>query len=106
MIASDAFLSFYDLSNVGNPLLEAMMCKKPIITLDNGDTGKIIKNKINGILLSVDEIDKIPEMMTLLIEDKEFATKISNGARKTADDEFWTWKERINSELLIVENLL
>lgn len=33
------FLSFYNLSNVGNPLLEAMMAGKCIITLNNGDTG-------------------------------------------------------------------
>lgn len=106
MIACDAFLSFYDLSNVGNPLLEAMMCEKPIITLDNGDTGKLIKDKINGILISPNELNKIPEMMNLLIEDKEFSYKISKGAKNTADTEFWSWEERIHSELSVVEKLL
>ena len=34
--AADIFLSFYDWSNVGNPLLEAMMSGKCIVTLNNG----------------------------------------------------------------------
>ena len=39
---ADIFLSFYDWSNVGNPLLEAMMGGKCIVTLNNGDTGRFI----------------------------------------------------------------
>ena len=38
MTIADIFLSFYDLSNVGNPLLEALSLGKPIITYNVGDT--------------------------------------------------------------------
>jgi len=105
MVAADVFLSFYDLSNVGNPLMEAMMCGKPIITLDVGDTGELIKNNENGILLPKDDLEKIPEMMSLLIENKNLANKIACGARRTAYNEFWTWEERISAEIAKVETL-
>ncbi len=46
--AADVFLSLNDLSNVGNPLLEAMACAKPIVTLDNGATGELIRDGETG----------------------------------------------------------
>jgi len=106
MAAADVFLSFYDLSNVGNPLMEAMMCGKPIITLDVGDTREIIRNDENGILLSANEINVIPVMMKRLIEDKEYSLKIATGAKVYADREFWTWDVRIASEIKEVGALL
>lgn len=106
MIAADAFLSFYDLSNVGNPLMEAMMCGKPIITLDVGDTKELIKNNENGILLPVNKLQDIPDKMIKIIEDKNFAFKIASGALKTAQSEFWSWEERISVEISKVELLL
>lgn len=106
MVAADTFLSFYDLSNVGNPLMEAMMSGKPIITLDVGDTGELIKNNENGILLPMDQLDKIPEMMMKIIENKDFTDKIAANALQTAKSEFWTWDERIAVEISKVESLL
>lgn len=106
MLAADVFLSFYDLSNVGNPLMEAMMCGKPIITLDVGETSDLIKNNVNGVLLPIEELSKIPEKMIQLIEDKEFAIKIGSAALKTAHTEFWSWEERISAEITKVESLL
>jgi len=106
MVAADTFLSFYDLSNVGNPLMEAMMSGKPIITLDVGDTGELIKNNENGILFPMDQLDKIPEMMMKIIENKDFTDKIAANALQTAKSEFWTWDERIAVEISKVESLL
>lgn len=106
LIAADAFISLYDLSNVGNPLLEAMMCGKPIITLDVGDTRELVKNEENGILISINELEKIPEMMNRLIEDKYFLNKIATKALATASNEFWDWNERISSEISIAQSLL
>lgn len=106
MVAADAFLSFYNISNVGNPLMEAMMCGKPIITLDVGDTSELIKNGENGILLSLDNLSQISHMMNKIIEDKEFRDNLSMGALKTAHREFWNWDDRISAEISKVSLLL
>lgn len=106
MIAADAFLSFYNLSNVGNPLMEAMMCGKPIVTLDVGDTNELIKNGENGVLLSPDKLDEIPNILIKIIENKKFCRKIATGALQTAHTEFWSWEERISTEISEVESLL
>lgn len=47
---SDVFLSHYELSNVGNPLWEALRRKCLVVTINNGDTGEVIKDGVNGIL--------------------------------------------------------
>ncbi|MCK9392908.1 MAG: glycosyltransferase, partial [Syntrophales bacterium] len=46
---SDIFLSTYRISNVGNPLLEAIRANKIIFTLNNGDTSAWIKHRENGL---------------------------------------------------------
>ena len=106
LVAADAFLSLYDLSNLGNPIMEAMMCGKPIITLDVGDTKELITNGENGILLLVDELEKLPEIMCKVIEDKFFSNLIAAGALATARNEFWSWEERISKEIIKVDLLL
>jgi len=73
---ANIFLSLYDLSNVGNPLLEAMSCGKPIITLDVGDTNQIIYNRKNGMILGLDQIDIIPDVIVELIQDDNLSKKI------------------------------
>lgn len=106
MVAADVFMSLYDLSNVGNPLMEAMMCGKPIITLDVGDTRELIKDKVNGVLLTTDTLNELPVVMSELYENKEFRDRISANSFAYANEYFWNWDERINAEILEVEKLV
>jgi len=76
MAAADVFLSFYDWSNVGNPLLEAMMAGKCIVTLNTGDTGKFIKNGENGILLDEEDLPKLPKILNKLLTDEDLRRRL------------------------------
>jgi glycosyltransferase involved in cell wall biosynthesis len=103
---ADLFVSFYDSSNVGNPLLEAMSCGKCIITLNNGSTGQLIKNNQNGILLELDQLEELPDQMMRLIEDAELRLQLGKAAREDAEKTFWTWEERMREELEQVGGLI
>lgn len=105
LFASDYFLSLYDLSNLGNPIMEAMMVGMPIITIDVGDTKELIRNNYNGILLPNNNFHLISESMRLLIQNKDLAIKISEGARETAEKEFWSWSKRMENEVKEVKAL-
>ena len=48
---ADVFLSLYDVSNLGNPLIEAMYFGKPIVTIDDGSTAALLVNQENAILV-------------------------------------------------------
>lgn len=103
---ADIFISLYDLSNVGNPLFEAMSCGKCIITIDVGDTNKFIFNSKNGILLKKEEVDKLPEIIINLLKNDEYREKLGKNAREFAEKNFWTWEERMEAEIKEVEKLL
>jgi len=105
-VAADIFLSFYDCSNVGNPLLEAMMAGKCIVTLNNGDTGQFVKNGENGILLEHEDLPRLPEVIKGLLADEERRRYLGANARKFAEENFWTWEERIRAEIAEVEKLV
>lgn len=102
----DVFVSMYDISNVGNPLLEAMAQNKCIVTLDIGDTNKFIKNNKNGVLLQPKEINKLPSAIIDLLKDEEKRKRLGEEAKKFARENFWTWEERIKIETSEVEKLI
>ncbi|MCK4352703.1 glycosyltransferase family 4 protein [candidate division WOR-3 bacterium] len=102
MNLANIFISLYELSNIGNPLLEAMVCGRCIITLNKGDTFKIIKNKENGILLESKELKTLPQIIVNLLDDKKLQLKLGGNAKKYATQHFWDWQERMNTEVELV----
>lgn len=100
------FLSFYNLSNVGNPLLEAMMAGKCIITLNNGDTGYFIQNGYNGVLLKYKDLPKLLQVIRELLKDEKRRNYLGVNARKFAEGHFWSWEERIKAEIKEVASLI
>lgn len=98
---SDIFLSLYDISNVGNPLMEAMRYGKAIITINNGNTNEIIKNNLNGILLPSNfTINKIVEKAIKLMEDEKIRKALGKNAKEYSEKILWTWKERMQAEVI------
>jgi len=105
MNSADVFISLNDLSNVGNPLLEAMKCGKCVVTLNTGATAEIIKNDENGILLDIDNINNLPNIIIQLLNDDKSRDRLGHNARKYALEHFQTWDERIQMEIKFVEKL-
>nr|WP_294995059.1 glycosyltransferase family 4 protein [uncultured Sediminibacterium sp.] len=99
LFSADIFLSYYDLSNLGNPIMEAMMAGLPIITIDVGDTKELIRHNENGFLIPNDQLSLIPQYMINLIEDKQLAARLANEAFQTARTNFCDWNTRIKIEI-------
>lgn len=106
LAAADIFISLYDWSNVGNPLLEAMRAGKCIVTLNNGDTGRFIKNGENGILLEYEDLPKLSVIIKELLAHEELRDKLGANARKFAEENFWSWEERIEAEIREISRLV
>lgn len=108
MNAADIFLSTFDMSNVGNPLLEAIRMQKVIVTLNNGDTGRWITHAVNGFIYAVS--DDLPHIAARDIErilsDCTLREQLTKGVRELAQDRLWTWRERMRAEITEVEALL
>jgi len=104
---ADVFISTYDLSNVGNPLLEAIRANKIIFTLNNGATGEWIRHRENGFIYNVDEhvIENMATDLVALMQDESFKTRIRSNVEKTEEEKLWTWQERMDAEVKAVEDL-
>ncbi|MEG2456935.1 MAG: glycosyltransferase family 4 protein, partial [Clostridia bacterium] len=77
---ADIFLSLYDLSNVGNPLLEAMKAGKCIVTLNVGTTNQIVINNENGLIFDIDKITDIPDAIANILNNKVEISRLSANA--------------------------
>ena len=106
MYSADVFLSLYDMSNVGNPLLEALTLGKCIVTLNVGDTNTVIRNNENGILLELSELNKLPEVILQLLENHGLKCRLEKNARNYAHKYFYSWDHRMNMEYSEVEKLV
>lgn len=105
---SDAFLSMYDVSNVGNPLLEAIRANKIIFTLNNGDTSSWIRHGINGFIYNIDDsmIDRMAQDMVALAHNSALQDFIKRNVRATELEKLWTWDERLQAEFSEIEKLV
>ena len=106
MQAADLFLAPADLSNVGNPLMEAMCCGMPIVTVDAGETSDLIRDGETGRLLPTGRPAAIAQAVIELARDTGMRCRLAKGAREEATKRFWTWEERMTAELEAVEQLV
>jgi glycosyltransferase involved in cell wall biosynthesis len=93
--SSDAFWSFYDITNLGNPLLESAYLGKPIITLNDRDLDFLFEDRK---LFSLDEFDKLVDeaYRGLFEKDKNLELKHDSVILKS---KLISWEKRINNEM-------
>jgi glycosyltransferase involved in cell wall biosynthesis len=113
MHAADAFLAIADLSNVGNPLLEAMACGMCIVAVDAGDTRDLIIDQRTGRLVDSSNRsgvakpieDRLAELLVALAGDPGQRQRLAAGAAAYAGEHFWTWDQRMAAEVEAVSAL-
>jgi len=104
--AADIFVSVNDLSNAGNPLMEAAACGKAIVTLNNGSTARLVEDGVTGILLAPDDDAALAGAILLLVEDGAQRRRLQEQARQFALENFWSWEERLAAEVQAVRQLV
>lgn len=104
--AADIFLSLNELSNVGNPLLEAMRTGRCIVTLDEGDTRDLIRDDETGVLLPSGDPTTVANALASLALDPPRRTRLGEAARQFAEANFWSWQQRIDAEVDALEQLV
>ena len=114
MHAADVFLAVADLSNVGNPLLEAMACGMCVVAVDAGDTRDLIADGVTGRLVDSSQRsgiarpleERLADLLVALANDAPQRERLARAAGAYAREHFWTWDQRMAAEVEAVEALV
>ena len=77
---SNIFISASSNEGLSVSIMEAMACKKPVISTDVGDIRDIIQNHRNGILVPKDNYEAIAKEILFLLDNPEKAKEIGSKA--------------------------
>lgn len=105
VLKSSMFVLASNYEGLSNSMLEAMAIGIPTIVTDCpcGGARMVIKNRENGILVPVGNVDKLVENMKELIENKELALKLEQNSIKIREELapnkiVKLWEKVINNE--------
>lgn len=78
------FISTSNFEGISNTMLEAMAMGIPTICTNCpiGGAAYVIENYKNGILISVGDVEQMAKELEMIAQNKEFALKLSENARK------------------------
>jgi glycosyltransferase involved in cell wall biosynthesis len=80
----------------GGPLalLESMATGVPVVTTKVGMAPEVIKNNINGLIVDIDDVEKLFQSASFVINNKELRDKIINNALKAI--KYYSWERIAN----------
>lgn len=104
---ADIFLSMYDVSNVGNPLLESLYHENIIFTLDVGETNKIINHKKNGFIYKPvgNYFKKMAKDINFILTKDDSYKEMKKNIKLIKKEVVFLWPERLKQELKEIKKL-
>ncbi|MBI1977877.1 MAG: glycosyltransferase [Candidatus Omnitrophica bacterium] len=105
--SADIFLSFYEISNLGNPLLEAMYFGLPIVSLWDAGTSQLLEAGQSAFLLYLESLEEeSPQKVMALLSDASLRKRMGEKAREVFDQNILSWKDRIYKEHELIQKLI
>ncbi len=103
---SNILIMTNEMSNLGNPVLEAIYYGTPLISLNDGSLDKYVINGENAVLLDLNgDFDiKLAEVITQFVEDKNFYSRIKENSQKNTT--VHTLEEQQNKEVAQIQKVL
>ena len=96
----DLFVIAPKLEAFGIVLIEAMACAKPVIATHTGGIPEVVKDKLNGLLISYKDISALSDAIIYMIDNRQEAVKMGLNGYKIAGEYF-----DINKSLDKIENI-
>jgi glycosyltransferase involved in cell wall biosynthesis len=107
LVRSDVFVSLFDISNLGNGLIESFVAGIPVFTLDVGGTGHLVQDGVTGVMVPPDRLlDEGVERLARLVADPDHRAALGSAAAGHAALHVRTWEERMAMEVDAVEGML
>jgi len=106
MSASDIFVSTSSLTNMAIPTCEALVCGLPVAAFATGDTARLVRTGVTGVLVEDGDIEALADGIAFLADHPEERKKMGEAAKRIAASTFVSWDERTSMEFDIIESFL
>jgi glycosyltransferase involved in cell wall biosynthesis len=104
--ACDVYISFHDLSNLSNPVIEACVCGKCIVTTDVGGTTDLLTDGVNAVVVpNRDSVEAITRALIKVLRNSNERVRLAEGARQRGR-QLKSWQERMFIETDEVAKML
>lgn len=106
MNCATVFCSLADLSSAANPLFEALMCGRCVVAVNTGNARDLLQDGKIGWVIPPDDTQALANVIIHLLENQEMRHEYERAARAYALEHFYTWQQRAQMEVDLVEQLV
>jgi glycosyltransferase involved in cell wall biosynthesis len=86
--AADVFIMPSLIEGLPAVILEAMACEVPVVTSAVGGIPEIVENDVTGICIAYPSVDVYVKMITGLLNDRDYKTRLVKTAKETVSKKF------------------
>lgn len=90
---SGIFALISDYEGLSFALLEAMMVGIPVVVSSNAGNTQVIQNEVNGLVVSIGNLDQTKQALSRLITDNHLKESLSKNAKALAVDKYCEEKQ-------------
>jgi glycosyltransferase involved in cell wall biosynthesis len=90
---SGIFALISDYEGLSFALLEAMMVGIPVVVSSNAGNTQVIQNEVNGLVVSIGNLDQTKQALSRLISDNHLKESLSKNAKALAMDKYCEEKQ-------------
>ena len=101
----DLFLMTSKTEGLGTSLLDAMICRVPIVATRTGGIPEIVRHEKTGLIAEVGDVDELARLSARMLEDKELRDRLVENAYSMATRDFHR-KMTARKTIEIYESLL
>lgn len=104
MNVADIFIITNDVTNRCNPLFEAAWANLPVISIQDSSTSDLLIHNNNALLADKNSADELGRNLAILCENRALREAMKFKQKKMVKS-FWTWEERMKTEVKELERL-
>lgn len=105
MDSSDVVIGTSLESNMNRAIEEAMACGKPTVVFDSGGTSRLIRHKVNGVLIKLGDVESFAKELKLLYDNPTLREKLGKNGRETIVKDR-SWEARVKKELTVYREVM
>ena len=105
MNVADIFMITNDVTNRCNPLFEAAWANLPVVSVIDSSTSDLLLNNWNALLSKKENSEELGRNLAILCKNKDLRKKMAIKQKLMAES-FWTWEERMKTEVKELEKLV